>query len=184
MNNNNNNNGKNLGLAYILGLIFPPLALHRHYLGKHGSAIIQMLLWSVSFHSFGLGHIGVFGGIGLIWFIVDMFLLPSMVKEKNRKISGAYPNVYIENHKNNQFVREVKTEKDIEKDILKLAKKNNGRLTATTTAMETDLSLIEAEEYLQKMVSSGYINMVVSEGGVIIYEFIEYIDNDINNLQN
>ncbi|MFW5800139.1 MAG: NINE protein [Spirochaetota bacterium] len=168
---------KDLAIAYILAILGGPLALHRHYLGKHGSALLQLLL--------------TFTGIGVLWWFIDLFMMPSMVREENFKLdSHRRPvNVYIDGERRyssndydrlNEFKNRVntkkpKTKEQIERDILNLAKKNNGRLTVTQVAMETDLSLEKAEEHLQNMVKSGYVQLSISDNGVMVYEFLEII---------
>lgn len=159
---------KELWIAYLLAFLFGPFAAHRHYLGRHGTAILQMLL--------------CFTGVGFIWYVIDLFLLPGMVREENLKIESYYRpvNIYLEDERIKQkYTNEYRnyntkrTKQDIEKQILKLAKNNNGKLTVTHTAMETGLSIEEAEKYLQNMVKSGYVSMNVNDNGVIIYEFLE-----------
>lgn len=158
---------KNLGIAYILAVIMPMFSLHRHYLGKHGSAILQMLLWFV--------------GIGAIWFFVDLITMRSLVNEANMSI-GAYDkvNIYIKDdgfHYVTNRTRKIENKKETneskENKILKIAKKYNGRITVTQVALETDLSLEEAEKMLKDLVRKGYVNMNVNDNGVIIYEFYE-----------
>lgn len=47
------------GIAFILAYFLGYLGVHRFYLGKHGTGVIQLL---------------TFGGLG-IWWIVDIFLI-------------------------------------------------------------------------------------------------------------
>ncbi|GIQ88750.1 hypothetical protein KIPB_011075 [Kipferlia bialata] len=58
---------KNLLLTYVLWAVFSVLGVHRFYLGKVCSGIL---------------FICTFGGFG-IWWLVDAFLIPSMVMEVN-----------------------------------------------------------------------------------------------------
>jgi DNA-binding TFAR19-related protein (PDSD5 family) len=177
-------NNKDLGLAYILGIICPPIALHRHYLGKHGTAVLQTLLWAFSMSTFNMAGIWFSGGLGLLWFIIDMFLLPSMVRNKNKQLafSGRNRNilfdgrdVYIGSSTNNN--NEEKKESP-ERQILRTAEKHYGRLTVTQVAMDTDLSLEKAEEELKKMVEKGYVSMDIMDKGYIVYVFNELEDSD------
>lgn len=61
-----------------------------------------------------------------------------------------------------------------ERKLLKLAKAKQGVLTPTQVAVDTDLTIEESEELLQKFVSRGYAAMEVGEDGRIRYEFPEF----------
>lgn len=63
-----NNAKKSTPLAYIFSLIL----MHRLYLGQIG---ITFLLWAVTLVTLGAG--------GLLWWFVDLFLIPSMVAKRN-----------------------------------------------------------------------------------------------------
>ena len=76
---------------------------------------------------------------------------------------------------NQQSRNKAQSKESIERQILNLAKTTDGKLTVTQVAMNTSLSLEDAEKHLQNMVKSGYVHMDVSESGIIIYEFIELI---------
>lgn len=67
--------GKNLLLAYILAIFVGTLAIHRFYLGRKGSAIAMLLLGIFSFFI-----------ISSVWTLVDLFLIPGIVKEDNQRI--------------------------------------------------------------------------------------------------
>jgi TM2 domain-containing membrane protein YozV len=60
------------GVAYLLAIFLGVLGAHRFYLGRTGSAV-AMLLISLTF--FGLI-------ITYIWVLVDLFLIPGMIREK------------------------------------------------------------------------------------------------------
>jgi len=60
---------KDILLAYILWFFFGTLGIHRFYLGKTVSGVVWLLT-------------GALCGIG--WFI-DIFLIPGMVDEANRR---------------------------------------------------------------------------------------------------
>lgn len=70
------NEGKSLVAAYILWWLLGVLGGHRFYLGKTGTAI-AMLLISLTF-------IGL--AVTFIWWIVDAFLIPGMVRENHEKM--------------------------------------------------------------------------------------------------
>lgn len=60
------------GVAYLLCIFLGSFGAHRFYLGRKGSAI-AMLILSITF--FGLLISGP-------WAIIDLFLIPSIIREK------------------------------------------------------------------------------------------------------
>jgi TM2 domain-containing membrane protein YozV len=69
-------NEKSKGVAYLLWLFFGFLGVHRFYAGKTKSGLAQMLL-SFSVVGFLL--------VTLWWWILDAFLIPDMINERNLK---------------------------------------------------------------------------------------------------
>ena len=67
---------KSKGVAYCLGLFLGWLGVHLMYAGKTKSGIAQMLL---SFTVVG------FVLVTLWWWIIDAFLIPGMINERNLK---------------------------------------------------------------------------------------------------
>jgi len=61
----------------------------------------------------------------------------------------------------------------VERQLLAIAQKNNGDLTATLVAMETPLSIDEAREILEMFVTRGVVDMRVDDNGSVIYHFRE-----------
>lgn len=72
------NEGPHLTLAYVFWLFLGLFSAHRFYLGKTGTAILQIISY--------------FFVIGIIWFVIDAFLLPGLVRarqdEARRRIAG------------------------------------------------------------------------------------------------
>ena len=66
------NEGPSLAVAYILFFFLWFVSAHRFYLGKPGTAILQILSYLVL--------------IGFIWAVVDIFLMPGMVRERQREL--------------------------------------------------------------------------------------------------
>ena len=60
-------NEKNIGIAYLLWFFFGVLGIHRFYLGRTTTGIIWLLT----------------GGLFLVGWIVDLFLIPGMVETYN-----------------------------------------------------------------------------------------------------
>jgi TM2 domain-containing membrane protein YozV len=80
-------NRKSVGAAYLLWLFLGGLGGHRFYMGKTGTAVVQLLM-----SIFGWATIIV--GIGLvlliplgIWLLVDAFLIPGIVRDENMRLA-------------------------------------------------------------------------------------------------
>lgn len=58
-----------------------------------------------------------------------------------------------------------------DEQIMRLARIKGGIITSAELAMESSMSIQEAESRLAKMYSEGLSNMYVSEKGVIVYDF-------------
>jgi TM2 domain-containing membrane protein YozV len=61
------NDSKSVGLAYALWFFLGLVSGHRFYLGRAGSAVLQIVSYFLFF--------------GFIWWLVDAFLIPGMVKK-------------------------------------------------------------------------------------------------------
>lgn len=66
------NEQKSVGVAYALWFFLGILSLHRFYLGRPGTAILQILSYFIL--------------VGFLWWIVDAFLIPGMVDKHRDKI--------------------------------------------------------------------------------------------------
>ena len=64
---------KSIGLAYLLWLLLGAFGVHRFYSGRTGSGIAQLIL--------SLTGVGLL--IVIPWLLIDLFLIPGMVNEKN-----------------------------------------------------------------------------------------------------
>ena len=58
----------------------------------------------------------------------------------------------------------------MEKKILRLASRKNGRITAYELAMNSSLSVEKAKEHLDQMYAKGIMELKVADEGVIVYE--------------
>jgi TM2 domain-containing membrane protein YozV len=165
---------KDLTTAYLLACIPPllPFGAHKHYLGEHTSGVIYFFAWWT-------------GIWGLIWFISDLVTMKDKVKRANQKIKlhnqivRAYLNEYTESEsviKGDHTNKLITKKASVEDQILNLAQEKNGRITATDVAMNTELTIEEADKLLKKLAESSYVSMEVSDKGVIYYEFVELID--------
>jgi TM2 domain-containing membrane protein YozV len=135
----------NLSLAYILwGLGFFGLCgLHRFYLGKPVSGII----WFLTFGGFFIGQ------------IVDLFLIPSMVQERNNYLSGS-------------INKELEGEAHPMQKLLKAAKENGNILSLGQAIMMTNLPPNDVQELLTDALRQGLAEIDNEpESGAVRYHF-------------
>ena len=145
-------------VAYFLWLIsgFGALGFHRFYLGKFGTGVLYFFT----------------GGLAGIGSIYDLFTLPLQVREANtmlryrgalnRQLAGASLSPAAASKK-----------ESIERVILRTAKKNRGRATASEVALEGDVTIEEAKRDLEKLAAKGFAEMRVTKSGTIVYLFPE-----------
>jgi len=80
---------------------------------------------------------------------------------------------YLENKK-----KEQESRKSIfaarEKEILKLAKKKDGELTIPEIVAETSMNAEEADEIMREFVVKQYVDMKITNEGIVVYEFMEF----------
>ena len=77
-------NKKSVGASYVLCLLLGGLGAHRFYLGHTGSAVVQLILGLLGF------VVVVTWPILWIWIVVDLFLIPGMVREKNMELADKF----------------------------------------------------------------------------------------------
>ncbi len=79
---------KSMGVAYVLLILLGQLGIHRFYLGKVGTGVAQLLLGIVGSATVWLviGFIPL--GVLWLWMIIDLFLIPGMVREANSKLES------------------------------------------------------------------------------------------------
>ncbi|OYX07986.1 MAG: hypothetical protein B7Z15_15495 [Rhizobiales bacterium 32-66-8] len=66
------NDGPSIVLAYLFWFFLGIVSAHRFYLGRPGSAVLQILSYFVV--------------IGFIWLLIDIFLIPGLVRDKRDKL--------------------------------------------------------------------------------------------------
>ena len=59
--------------------------------------------------------------------------------------------------------------------VVRLAQKRNGRLTATETAADTGLTVEEASEILKCLADGGFVEVEITDSGLIVYRFPEVL---------
>ena len=77
-------NKKSVGAAYVLCICLGGLGAHRFYIGRTGTAAIQLVLGLLGFVVF-ITWIPLW-----IWLLIDLFLIPGMVREKNMAIADKF----------------------------------------------------------------------------------------------
>lgn len=63
---------------------------------------------------------------------------------------------------------------DSEREVLRLARNHGGVLTPSLVALESELSIAEAEKVLESLASRGHSSVEVRSNGRIEYEFAEF----------
>ena len=59
--------------------------------------------------------------------------------------------------------------------VVRLAQERGGRLSATETAADTGLTVEEAEGILKRLADGGYVELEVTQSGMVIYRFPEVL---------
>lgn len=137
--------------------LFGFCGLHRLYNGK----VVSGLLWMSTFGLLGIGQ------------LIDLANIPAMTEAKAQKLRarqyqlGRYDDAALRQPTQAQAP-------PLTIQLLKLAKRNQGRLTVTDAVLETEAPFADVEHELKELVKSGYAtvsNDVVS--GVVVYEIPE-----------
>lgn len=63
------NDGRNVVVAYLLWFFLGVFSAQRFYLGRPGTALLQILSYFVL--------------IGFFWWLIDFFLIPGMIRQSN-----------------------------------------------------------------------------------------------------
>lgn len=74
---------KDTAIAYVLLIFLGGLGIHRFYLGYTGSAVTILLLFLFGLATSLIFVGGFFVAAVWIWQIVDLFLVPSLVRARN-----------------------------------------------------------------------------------------------------
>ena len=175
---------KSSGMAFLLwcASLLGFCGIHRFYLGKPWTGALY-------FFTFGLLGIGQ---------LIDVFRIPGMVERENIKWQlrqGTTINLNIQGLSDEHEAQQrqaaslppqshqtiIDPKKAMETTILKLARQYKGRLTPVELAVNSSLSLEDAEKVLEEIVRKGYANMTVADTGTIIYEFPGFLQFDASD---
>ena len=144
------------GTAYLLWLFLGFMGAHRFYLGRMGTGLVYLFTGGV----FGLG-----------W-LVDMFRIPSLVRESN--LRQRYHEVLMED----AVVPAASKRESIERKILRAARANQGTVTPAEVALEGDCPIEQAQKALEKLAAGGHAEMRIRDSGVIEYHFAEFAPDE------
>ena len=64
---------------------------------------------------------------------------------------------------------------DPEHEVLRIARAQGGRITPSLVAVESSLSLAQAEKVLDEMAAGGHATVAVTDAGRVEYEFREFL---------
>ena len=135
--------------------------IHRLYNGKIASGLLWLFTWGF----FGVGQ------------VVDLFLIPDMAEEQRMRMlvrAGVNPMMVPETVRVPVAAQTIAkpTAEDLTRQILKVAKENNGRVTVVQAVMATSLSFETVEEILVGLYRKGYAEIENHhDTGVITYHF-------------
>ncbi|MED5550064.1 MAG: TM2 domain-containing protein [Pseudomonadota bacterium] len=65
---------RSMGVAYLLWFFLGVFGAHRFFLGRPGTAFLMILAWVA------------FVVPGFVWWVVDAFLIPGMIKRDNDRL--------------------------------------------------------------------------------------------------
>jgi hypothetical protein len=93
---------------------------------------------------------------------VGGMLIRSHIKEKQKAVQNQKQALYTQR----------------EKEIIRLAQQTGGRLSIPDIVAGTSMNTIEADAIMREMTTKGYVNMQVTDAGVILYEFYELVHRE------
>lgn len=143
-----------LGLAYLLWAIggFGTLGLHRFYLRRHGTGVLWLLT----------------GGVFWIGAVVDLFRLPTMVREAElEEDDRALP----------AATAAPVAESSLEQVILRVAKAGGGLVTPAQVATSGPWNLDDSRAFLDEMVRKGHAEQRATKTGSppLVYVIPEFL---------
>jgi predicted transcriptional regulator len=121
-------------------------------------------------------------GLGRILSFFDLFQMRKLVNEANLKIAmrtAVYGTVEDRSAFSGSHDLPGKKRKKTspEQVVLQLARKNRGVVTPGEVALNSDMSMDNANEYLEKLVAKGFAEMRIRKSGSIAYCFPDFFDD-------
>ena len=77
---------KDIGIAYLLALLLGGFGAHNFYAGNTAAGVIQLVLTVLGVLTSWLAIGFLFIGAVLVWVIVDLFMLPSYIRQANARL--------------------------------------------------------------------------------------------------
>ncbi|MBW4600207.1 MAG: TM2 domain-containing protein [Calothrix sp. FI2-JRJ7] len=150
-----------MSYVFAAGMLLGFGGLHRLYNGKIGSGI----LWLITGGLFGVGQ------------VVDLFLMPDMVAEREMQLrlkAGLSPyGVPMNQSVVASQVYQVPQQQLMVK-LIDAAEKNGGKVNVTQAVKATGLGFAEIEAVLKEMLKSGYVRVDNDHyTGAVTYHFHE-----------
>jgi hypothetical protein len=81
-----------------------------------------------------------------------------------------------------EFEPVVGNQSSLQSKIFRLASRQGGKVTVSDVVIETEMSVHEAESFMDRMVDGTHVRMEVSDEGQVFYEFPELLNRDNRNL--
>ncbi len=143
------------------------ISLYLIGVGKRRNRLIQELISSLS-TSFIFGALWAVSGSG-IWLFIGLFagVFPAL---------GSAGKLLADMSEQRRLEREAPkmARARQEKEILRVAKMENGQITPAVAALRTSCSIDEADSILQSLASRGFAIMDVDDSGKVFYAFPEF----------
>ncbi|CAN7549208.1 NINE protein [Pararhizobium sp. LjRoot238] len=80
------NEAKSTAVAYLLLIFLGGLGAHRFYIGRPGSGLAMLALFVFGFATAGLIVGGLFILVLIVWSLVDLFLIPGMIRQQKAEV--------------------------------------------------------------------------------------------------
>lgn len=146
-------------------------------MGKRRNRLIQELISSLS-TSFIFGALWAVSGSG-VWLFIGLFagVFPAL---------GSAGKLLADMSEQRRLEREAPkmTRARQEKEILRVAKMENGEITPAVAALRTSCSIDDADSILQSLASRGFALMDVDDSGKVFYSFPEFRPVDSGKTSN
>jgi hypothetical protein len=125
----------------------------------------------------GLGAVVLFSSLYL-FLRINIFLFVGVFAGVLPMIRGMSKMVQARVGKQEKQQIEGQTNQTHERIVLSLARSERGKITPAMVAVNSSLSLEDAEKQLQALVDKGYASLEVTDDGRLLYVFAEFLEPD------
>ena len=155
--NPDNTNQTAISYLFWVAWLFGFGGLHRLYNGKIATGI----LWGCTWGLLGFGQ------------LIDLALIPAMVEKRSQQLKKRKHQL-SQSDSPGLVANPAPQAEPLTLQLLKLAKRNRGRLTVTDCVLETGSTFAEVESQLKELVKSGYAAVTNDiNSGIVVYEIPE-----------